>query len=165
MSSDTIFRVPLTKENSSQHITYSMKQSPSWESNMFSANQEIPRIFMELEGSLPHSQVPANYPYSGPARSSPYPHILLPEDPTSYYPPIYAWVSQAVSFLRVSPPAPCINLSSPPIRATCPAHLILRNTSSDYNHLTGRSLSDRSFLNTGTPDAQILLFFLMYVLV
>jgi len=34
-------------------ILYSMEQSPSWESNRFSASQEIPRIFMEQEGSLP----------------------------------------------------------------------------------------------------------------
>ena len=30
-----------------------------------------------------------------------------------------------VSFPQVSPPKPCIRLSSPPIRATCPAYLIL----------------------------------------
>ena len=35
---------------------------------------------MEPEGSLPHSQVPATCPYPEPARSSPYPHILLPRD-------------------------------------------------------------------------------------
>ena len=33
---------------------------------------------MEPEGSLPHSQVPATCPYPKPARSSPFPHILLP---------------------------------------------------------------------------------------
>ena len=38
--------------------------------------------FMEPEGSLPQSQVPSNFPYPEPARSSPYPHILLPEDPS-----------------------------------------------------------------------------------
>jgi hypothetical protein len=38
---------------------------------------------MEPEGSLPHSQVPATCPYPEPARSSPYPHIPLPEDPSS----------------------------------------------------------------------------------
>ena len=54
---------------------------------------------MEPEGSLPHSQVPATCPYPEPARSSPYPHIPLPEDPSYYYyPPIYALVSQVVSF-------------------------------------------------------------------
>jgi len=34
---------------------------------------------MEPVGSLPHSQVPATCPYPEPARSSSYPHILLPE--------------------------------------------------------------------------------------
>ena len=37
----------------------------------------------------------------------------LPDDPSSYYPPIYAWVSQVVFFPLVSPPKPCIHLSSP----------------------------------------------------
>ena len=35
---------------------------------------------MEPESSLPQSQVPATFPYPEPARSSPYPHIPLPED-------------------------------------------------------------------------------------
>jgi len=35
---------------------------------------------MEPEGSLPYSQVPDICPYPDPARSSPYPHIPLPED-------------------------------------------------------------------------------------
>jgi hypothetical protein len=34
--------------------------------------------FMEPEGSLPPSEVPATCPYPEPARSSPYPHILIP---------------------------------------------------------------------------------------
>ena len=38
--------------------------------------------FMEPEGSLPHLQVPATCPYPEPARSSPYPHIPLSEDPS-----------------------------------------------------------------------------------
>ena len=37
---------------------------------------------MELEGSLPHSQVPANRPYAEPDRCGPYPHIALPDDPS-----------------------------------------------------------------------------------
>ena len=37
---------------------------------------------MEPEGSLPHSQVPATFPYPEPARSSPCPHFPLPEDPS-----------------------------------------------------------------------------------
>jgi hypothetical protein len=38
--------------------------------------------FMEPEGSLPHSQVPATCLYPEPTQSSPYPHILLLEDPS-----------------------------------------------------------------------------------
>jgi len=68
---------------------------------------------MEPEGSLSHSQVPANCPYPKPARSSPYSHILLPEG-TSYYPPIYARASQMAPFPQVFPLKPCIPLSSPP---------------------------------------------------
>ena len=37
---------------------------------------------MEREGSLPQSQVLATCPYPVPAWSSPYPHILFPEDPS-----------------------------------------------------------------------------------
>ena len=43
---------------------------------------------MEPEGSLPHTEVPATCPYPEPNRSSPYPHIPLPEDPSEYYPPM-----------------------------------------------------------------------------
>ena len=53
-------------------LTCSVAQSPFWEPNRFSASQEIPPHFMEPEGSLPHSQVPATCPYPEPARSSPY---------------------------------------------------------------------------------------------
>ena len=35
---------------------------------------------MEPEGSLLQSQLPATFPYPELARSSPYPHIPLPED-------------------------------------------------------------------------------------
>ena len=59
-----------------------MVQSPSWEANWFAASQEIPRIFTEPEGSLPHSQASATYPYPGPAQSSPHIHIPPPGDPS-----------------------------------------------------------------------------------
>jgi len=35
--------------------------------------------FYGTKSPLPHSQVPATFPYSEPAQSSPYSHILLPE--------------------------------------------------------------------------------------
>ena len=43
-------------------LTHSMVQSPSWEANWFAASQEIPCIFMEPEGSLPHSQASTTCP-------------------------------------------------------------------------------------------------------
>ena len=59
-----------------------MVHSPSWEANWFAASQEIPRIFMEPEVSLPQSQASASCPYPGPAQSSPDTHIPPPEDPS-----------------------------------------------------------------------------------
>jgi len=82
---------------------------------------------MEPEGSLPDSWVPPTCPYPEPAQSSQYPHIPLPEYPSQYYPPIYAWVSQVVSFPQVSPTKPYIHLSSSSIHATCLTHLTLLN--------------------------------------
>ena len=37
---------------------------------------------MEPEGSAPHSQAPATYPYSEPAQSTHHTHIPLLEDPS-----------------------------------------------------------------------------------
>jgi len=79
---------------------------------------------MEPEGSLPHSQVPATSPYPVPARSIPYPtshflkihlNIFLPSRPESSI-----W-SFDLRFTQQNPA-----YASPlPIRATCPANLIL----------------------------------------
>jgi hypothetical protein len=69
--------------------------------------------FWNPEGSSPHSQVPVNCPYPEPAPPSPYPHIhflkiylniTLPSKSGSpKWPPSF-----------ISPPKPCICLSSPP---------------------------------------------------
>ena len=66
---------------------------------------------MEPECSLPYSHMPATCPYHEPDQSSPCPPIPLPEDPSYYCLPIYAWVSKVVSFPHVSPPNPCTRLS------------------------------------------------------
>jgi len=53
--------------------------------------------------SRQHSQKPVTCLSLEPDQSSPYP-IPCPEDPFSYYPPIYSWVFQEVSFeYRVNP--------------------------------------------------------------
>jgi hypothetical protein len=74
---------------------------------------------MEPESSLPHSQVPATCP-------SPYPYNPLSEDPSKYYPPIYACLSQVVSFPQVSPTKTLYTPLICPIRVTCHAHCIMR---------------------------------------
>jgi len=79
---------------------------------------------MEPGGSLPHWQVPPTCPYPEAHRAIPCPHIPLPKDPSSFYPPIYAWVFLVISFPQVSPPKSLLHLYCPPLRATCPAHII-----------------------------------------
>ena len=87
---------------------------------------------MEPKSSLPHSQVPATCPYPELDRSSACPHIPLSEDPSLYYPLIYAWAFQVVTFPQVSPTTTLYTPLIAPIRATCPANLILL-------HLNGRN--------------------------
>jgi len=66
-----------------------MVQSPSWEANWFAASQEIPRIFVEPEGSLPHSQASATCPCPGPVHIPTshlleiHPNIIHPSTPRS----------------------------------------------------------------------------------
>jgi hypothetical protein len=73
---------------------------------------------MEPKGSLPHSQVPATCPCPEPDRSGPCPHILLPEDPSYYYPPIYAWVFEKWPLSLRFPNQNPVYTFPPPICAT-----------------------------------------------
>ena len=96
-----------------------MEQTPSWEANQFSANQEIPK------GSLPCLQVPATCLYPEPDQSSPLPCH------STFLRFILIWSSH----LRLGLPSdlfpsgfptktPYVPLLSP-VYATCPAHFIL----------------------------------------
>ena len=55
--------------------TYCMEQSPSWETNRFSAIQKTPRILWNPKVHHPHSKEVVTCPYPEPDRSSPCPHF------------------------------------------------------------------------------------------
>jgi hypothetical protein len=57
-----------------------MEQSPSWEA-ILQLVKKLP-AFVEPEGSLPHSQMPATRPYPEQTPSSPHNPLPLPEDPS-----------------------------------------------------------------------------------
>ena len=68
-SLETFLMKKLTNQPTNQptkQLSNYMKQSPSWKANRSLSSQEIPRIFMEPEGSLLHSKWPAICPYPGP---------------------------------------------------------------------------------------------------
>ena len=113
-------------------LTHSMEQSPFWEANRFSASQEIPRI---LWNPKVHYRI---------HRCPPPVSILRQLDLTSWRYilllfPIYRWVSQVVIFSQVSPPKPCICLStlpyalhSPPISFFSTICVYLSNIKNTY---------------------------------
>jgi hypothetical protein len=94
-------------------LTYSMEQSPC-EANRFSASQEIPHILWNPKVHYRIHKDPPPVPILSQLDPVHTPHIPLPEDPSLYYPPIYAWIFQVFSNPQVSPPKPCIHLSYPP---------------------------------------------------
>ena len=81
---------------------------------LISATQEIPRIVWNPK--VHYHVTTVRHLFLSWARSSPYlpPPIPLPEDPSLYYPPIYAWVFHVASYPQVSLPKACMHLSCPP---------------------------------------------------
>ena len=105
-------------------LTYSILQSPAWEANQFSVIQEISRILSNPK--VHYSMNKCSHLSLSWARSIQY----MPPYPTSLRSILilYSHLSLGLSsgsFPQVSPPKPCVHTSSPPKRATYPAHLIL----------------------------------------
>ena len=70
----------------------------------------------------------------------------------SYCPPIYAWVSQVVSYTQVSPPKPWIHLSSPPyVLHALPISFLLKENIKMYS---GRPVLRYSFIQLGFTLSQ-----------
>ena len=126
-------------------LTYLLRGAEaSSEANRFSASQEIPRI---LWNPKIHYHIHKCLP--------PVPNLnqLDPmHTPTSHFlkiylnnPPVYALFSQVVSFPQVSPPKPCIRLSSPPYAI----HLILLD-------LITRTILDEEYRSLSSPLCRFL---------
>ena len=105
-------------------LTYSMVQSPSWEANWFAGSQQIPRISRNPKVHYCTHKRPPLVPILG--QPNPvhiptshlleiHPNIIHPSTPRS---------TQWSPSLRF-PHQEHIHALSSPIRATCPAHLIL----------------------------------------
>jgi len=113
-----------TATDSSLFLTYSMVQSPSWAANWFATSQEIPRISRNPKVHYRTNKRPPAFSILG----QPNPvHIptshLLEIHPNTIHPSTPRSPQWSIS-LRFSHQDPIHPLSSP-IRATCPAHLIL----------------------------------------
>jgi hypothetical protein len=76
-------------------LIYSMEQSPSSEANPFLTSQEISRISWNPKAQ--HRTQKCSPPVPILSQIDPgHSPIPLPQDPSQYYPPIYAWVLQVV---------------------------------------------------------------------
>ena len=95
-----------------------MEQSPPWEANRVSVNQEIPRILWNPKVHYRIHKCPLPVPIL--SQLDPVPIL---EDVLILYSHLRLGLPSGL-FLSGFPTKPCIHLSSP-IRATCTAHLIL----------------------------------------
>ena len=111
--------------SSSEHLlTYSMVLSPSWEANWFAASQDIPRISRNPKVHYRTHKRPPTFSNLGQPNPVHIPTSHLLEIRPNIIHPSTPRSPQWSLSLRFSHQDP-IHLLSSPIRATCPAHLIL----------------------------------------
>ena len=101
-----------------------MVQSPSWEANWFAASQEIPRISRNPKVHYRTHKCPPTVPILGQPNPVHIPTSHLLEIRRNIINPSMPMSPQCTLSLRFPHQDPIHPLSSP-IRATCPAHLIL----------------------------------------
>ena len=101
-----------------------MVQGPSWEANWFAASQEIPRISRNSKVHYRTHKRPPSVPILGPPNPVHIPTSHLLEIHPNIIHPSTSRSPQWSLSLRLTHQDPIHPLSSP-IRATCPAHLIL----------------------------------------
>ena len=125
-----VFR-PFTRTDLTNLLTNSTDQSLSWQANTCPSNSQAVLHVMEPDGSLPCLQQPADSLYPETGKSSSCPPILFLYDQFQYYPPIYAYVFQVVSFLQISQPKPSMYFCPP---HTCHMPCLPRPPTSDHPH-------------------------------
>jgi hypothetical protein len=77
-----------------------MEETPSEKLPVPRLVKKIPRILLNSD-SLPRSQQPANRSYPDTNKYSPRPLISRHNHPFQYYPPIYSYVFDSLSFLQI----------------------------------------------------------------
>ena len=134
-----------------------MVQSPSWEANCFAASQEIPRISRNPKVHYRTHKRPPPISILGQPNPVHIPTSHLLEIRSNIISPSTPRSPQWSPSLRFPHQDPIHPLSSP-IRATCPAYLILLDSLSSYLYMVFLNKSVTS-LDSGFPDDDLYVIF------